>query len=55
MNMAKNIESGAVTGREVAIHDGRVDDALMERGSVDKINVLDTRGMMLQAHTSAVQ
>jgi hypothetical protein len=53
-NLAKNIESGSVTGREVTVHDGRVDDALMGRGSVDKMNVLDTRGMMLQAHTSAV-
>ena len=53
-NLAKNVEAGVVTGREVTMHDGRVDDELMGRDVLDKMTVLDTRGMMLQAHTSAV-
>ena len=53
-NLAKNVEAGMVTGVEMPIHDGRVDDELMGR-STDTMRVLDTRGLLFHHHTSEVK
>jgi hypothetical protein len=52
-NLAKNVETGVVKGVAVTVHDGRVDNELMGRGT-QPMRVLDTRGLLLQQHVSKV-
>lgn len=54
-NLAKNIEAGQIVGVDAKIHDARLDDELMGKAT-DKttMETLDTRGFLLQSHTSAM-
>jgi hypothetical protein len=54
-NLTQNIKQGVVTGVEVTVHNGRLDRELVSASSCrSPIEVLDTRGMLLNAHSSAV-
>jgi len=53
-NLSENVQNGLVKGVEVVIHDGREDDELMCRSGADAVAVLDTRGLLLQPHSSCV-
>jgi len=53
-NLAKNVEAGLVTGVEMKVHDGRVEDELICATAKLPMDVLDTRGMLLRRHISKV-